>query len=456
MLKHAFLLYLLLTAGLAYPQLIFFVSNGFSTCLRVDFQNQITESEECARNVNTSLSYATIQQAVDAPETSDGHTIIICRGIHHENVVLNKTLKIIGEDKRLTVIDANFSGSPFYISADNAVIQNLTVKNSGKYFPSSGIFVDADSISVLDSIVTDCASGIYFYHSNSSNVYGTEVNQCIFGLWLDHASLNNKVVGCNVSLNSQYGMYAGVFSDDNVFTFNNVSSNLCGLGFSNASNNIVFNNNFMENSVQATCYSSINNWTYGNEGNFWKNHNLTDDDHDGVCNEPFFVNDDNVDTFPFAGPIYRFQETHSGRFVTVVSDLEIKEFDYLPPNNSIRLLVSGSSQNQSYGFCRLCIPHSLLEPDNLSIIIDSGETTVLNQNTLVHDNGTYRWIYFAFLFNEAETPHEILIIPEISSFMIYCIILACISIIILLSVSIIQRNGKLRNHTPATHVEGEK
>jgi len=393
---------------------------------------------------------------VNAPETSDGHTIIVCRGTYHENVILNKSLKIIGEDNRLTVIDANFSGSPFYISADYATIQNLTIKNSGKYFPSSGIFVDADNISVLDSLVTDCASGIYFYHSNSSNVCETEVKQCIFGLWLDHTSLNNKIVGCNVSLNSQYGIYAGVFSNDNLFTFNNVSSNLCGFGFSHASNNIVFNNNFLENSIHATCYSSINNWTYGNEGNFWKSHNLTDDDHDGVCNDPFFVNADNVDTCPFAGPVYRFRETYSGRFVTVVSDLEIKEFDCLPPNNSIRLLVSNSSSNQPYGFCRVCIPHSLLETDNLLIIIDSGETTVLNQNTFLHDNGTHRWIYFAFLFNEAETSHEIFIIPEISSLIIYGIILACISIIILVSVSIIWRSGKTRNHMSDTQVEGKK
>ncbi|NWG10797.1 right-handed parallel beta-helix repeat-containing protein [Candidatus Bathyarchaeota archaeon] len=382
-------------------------------------------------NVNTSLSYATIQQAVDASETSNGHTIMIGKGTYCENILLNKSLKIIGEDNRLTVIDANFSGSPFIVSADYAAIQNLTIRNSGKYYPNSGIFVDADNISVLDSIITNCTAGVYFYHSNSSKVYNTEVKQCLYGLWLDHSSLNNKIVGCNISLNTYYGIYAGVFSNDNFFAFNNLSSNLYGFGFSHTSNNIVYNNNFFENSVHATCYSSINNWTYGKEGNFWDSHSLTDNNHDGVCDDPFFVNADNVDVYPLAGPICSFQESDLGCFITVVSDSEIREFECLSLNSSIRLLVSNSSLNQAIGFCRVCIPHSLLDVDNLSVTIDWGETIVLYQNTSLYDNGTHRWIYFAFLFNEAKTSHEIFIIPEISSLAVYAIILGCASIILI-------------------------
>jgi hypothetical protein len=51
---------------------------------------------------------------------------------------------------------------------------------------------------------------------------------------------------------------------------------------------------------------------------------------------------------------------------------------------------------------------------NISVIIDDGDTVVLYPNYTLYDNGTHRWIYFAY-----ELPtREIVIVPEFPSVII--------------------------------------
>jgi hypothetical protein len=52
--------------------------------------------------------------------------------------------------------------------------------------------------------------------------------------------------------------------------------------------------------------------------------------------------------------------------------------------------------------------------DGLSVILDGGNTSVLYPNYNVYDNGTHRWIYFAY----EHSTREIDITPEFPSFLI--------------------------------------
>jgi len=65
--------------------------------------------------------------------------------------------------------------------------------------------------------------------------------------------------------------------------------------------------------------------------------------------------------------------------------------------------------DETYGFCRMCIPHILIEPE-IAVIIDDGLTDVLYPNFTIRDDGFCRWISFAYQHSK----HEILIIPEFS------------------------------------------
>jgi len=46
-------------------------------------------------NFDTGLNYSTIQEAINAPETLNGHTIFAEKGMYYEHVVVNKTLSLL-------------------------------------------------------------------------------------------------------------------------------------------------------------------------------------------------------------------------------------------------------------------------------------------------------------------------------------------------------------------------
>lgn len=80
-------------------------------------------------NADTGLGYSTIQEAINAPETKDRHTITVGSGIYYEHVVLDKELSLLGETKDETIIDGNGKGVILHVKAENVVIKNLTIQN---------------------------------------------------------------------------------------------------------------------------------------------------------------------------------------------------------------------------------------------------------------------------------------------------------------------------------------
>ena len=100
--------------------------------------------------------------------------------------------------------------------------------------------------------------------------------------------------------------------------------------------------------------------------------------------------------------------TTLGSEVYVISNSTIENFQFFTSNNSITILVSRSSMAQAYGFCRIRIPH---------IVIDEPYTVIINgakpiySNYSLQDDGRNRWIYFTYEHSSL----EIVLIPEFPS-----------------------------------------
>src|SRR5205085_10852531 len=80
-------------------------------------------------NINTGLSYCTIQAAVSAAPTLNGHTITVDPGTYNEQVIVNKslTIKASGVVKPEVNYTGVVSGKPtlFDITANNVSIENI-------------------------------------------------------------------------------------------------------------------------------------------------------------------------------------------------------------------------------------------------------------------------------------------------------------------------------------------
>jgi parallel beta-helix repeat protein len=197
-----------------------------------------------ARNVETGSSYATIQEAINADATLNGHTIHVEAGIYHENVVVNKSLSLIGENRLNTVIDANASGNVVQITADHVNVTGFTMQNS---MPGlSGVYIyHSNEANVSQNILTNDHNGIHIYGSNNSNIVDNDVFGNQFGIHL-YGSGNNNLSGNNV-YNNMNGIHLDI-SDNNTLFGNKVWSNTGnGIYLYESAGNTVSGNNVFSN-----------------------------------------------------------------------------------------------------------------------------------------------------------------------------------------------------------------
>lgn len=136
------------------------------------------------KNVNTSLEYCKIQEAIDATETVNGHVIEVSSGTYDEQVLVNKgiTVKGVGPTKPIIDYTGTVSGKPtlFDIPVDNVTIENLNFKvdlsklRSAIIASGSGI----DNITVKSNLIEPygTAAGSYGDRNAVSINYGGTTN----------------------------------------------------------------------------------------------------------------------------------------------------------------------------------------------------------------------------------------------------------------------------------------
>ena len=206
-------------------------------------------------------SYPTIGAAVSA--AASGSTIIVCPGTYREDVLVPKTLAIVGLGH--PVIDATGQDNGFNVTASGSRIQGFTVKNA----IGEGILVGSEtphSAPVSDVTV----NGNTVKHNDQGNPNGAQLTtssypQCIAangipgdcgeGIHLVNA-FDSTVVG-NTSTGNSGGI---LLSDDtgpthgNLIEFNNVFDNLFDCGITVAGHNLaafggVYDNKILSNRV---------------------------------------------------------------------------------------------------------------------------------------------------------------------------------------------------------------
>ena len=97
-----------------------------------------------------------------------------------------------------------------------------------------------------------------------------------------------------------------------------------------------------------------------------------------------------TDRYPLSGMFSSF--TQSGQTFNVISNSTIENFQYHEADNTITLQVS----TESFGFCRIAIPHTAMNINSISVAINDGQISALNPNYQLYDDGNQRWIYFAY------------------------------------------------------------
>jgi len=155
-------------------------------------------------NINTGLGYATIQEAINAEETLNGHTIYVDAGIFTENIHVYKHLNLIGAGFEVTIVEFD-AGSPynpiFNVTADYVTISGFTITSPTT---GTGILIrDANHVTVTNNLLLELSYGIEVQSSANyinvswnrlvENAYGILFSQQ-FPLYSYNTVANNAIV----------------------------------------------------------------------------------------------------------------------------------------------------------------------------------------------------------------------------------------------------------------------
>jgi len=96
--------------------------------------------------------------------------VFVLNGIYNENVVVDKPILLLGESKENTIIDGGYQEFVFKITADNAVVENITIKNSGGYLENAGILVESDNCKIKNCMIKRNRNGLLLKNTQGNRI----------------------------------------------------------------------------------------------------------------------------------------------------------------------------------------------------------------------------------------------------------------------------------------------
>ena len=196
-----------------------------------------------SRTVVVPDDYGSVQEAVD--NAVDGDVVLVKRGTYNGSVAINNRITLMGEDKKGTIIQGDWSlnGTVVLVEHDDVVVEKLTLKAAYDAGPHG--------------------RGVHLFQVKGCNVSGCDFVSYT-GVWLYGASGNivedNEIDGTKATMPPVVGIKLQ-YSDDNRIVENNVIEYMYGVGISleSSDGNILAENELLNN------YNGI--WVKGSNNN---------------------------------------------------------------------------------------------------------------------------------------------------------------------------------------------
>jgi nitrous oxidase accessory protein len=192
-------------------------------------------------------NYTTIQSAVDA--ASNGDTVYVYAGTYNENIIVDKSITLMGEDRDVTMIKGNNLNATVEITAESINLRGFTIKNDGS---QDGVYTSTSAHNFTDNIFTITSRGIHLYYSSENTITSNLFyNNTHSGVYMD-VGQNNTIsenefynntdealylTGCGTSYiernmihNNGKGIHA-LEANGNIIRNNVIESNTYGIHF---------------------------------------------------------------------------------------------------------------------------------------------------------------------------------------------------------------------------------
>lgn len=302
--------------------------------------------------------YSTITEAVS--NASPGDMVFVKNGVYHENVWIDKSLLVRGENYENTLVigEGNLnSGNVFTLAANSVTIEGFTIRSlsySTAKQHANGINIKGDNCTIRENNILNnfwgvlCAiqsytlitennitgnhkEGIRFYGGSWNAISGNFIaGNKASGIAIEGYSnvisgntIKNNTRG--IGLGSSYSVvFANEISDhsesdmyfvgsNNTIAANSMSDSEWGIYFppyfAAPNSNKFFHNNFINinQNVYVSSVYNINYWDDGEKGNYWSNYateypDSWEVDNSGTRDTPYAICANNIDNHPLIGP----------------------------------------------------------------------------------------------------------------------------------------------------------
>jgi len=425
--------------------------------------------------------YDSIQEAIN--NARDGQTIYVRSGVYYERLVINKTLRIIGESRETTIIQGNggvlvkifsnnvtFSG--FWLRDGETAIYFNGVKNcqitDNKFVNFSRYAIYTGGVAIYGVNCNNLTiTGNFFTEIDYFNILLTSASNCyianntfISTRRMSHAIQLIKSHHCIIEWNKirksekpstvvEGGI--GISSSRNIIVrYNDIRDNdWYGISIRNSNETIVVGNNITKQKIRTGlilsrrivgaiiyCNNFIGNnedivfegeeeknvsWNYLGLGNYWDRYEGKDNNYDGIGDTPYAAEGQN-DTCPLMGLYHPFK-LPDGNIIDVISNSTITEFNY---TSSERITLKVRGEPESGGFCLIRIPY-IIQKSLLNVTVNG--KTPLKVNVHVNETGNFSLLYILYLHELSEDRIEI-IIPEHSPLLLTSLAILALPLIL--------------------------
>jgi parallel beta-helix repeat protein len=302
---------------------------------------------EIRRCIEIPEDFPTIQEGIDA--ASPGDIVYVGKNrVYFENLVIKKTLWLIGEDMNTTVIDGRFVESEgrelngiSIVQSNNVTISGFTINCSAA--GGARVYVDGSSNTVSNNIIMfSLGDGVRMVGADNTvanNIVESNLNWGI-RVYGSNTTIQNNIVksndgggiyvdgpNCNITdnvidSNPECGIRLIAGTAYNVVRNNTLRNNAVGLRCdAYTRDNLIYQNRFVNNTIQAMDFGP-NKWDDGypykpkeqkGGGNYWSDFISIDmytgvsqdnpgssywPNPDGICDTPYNISSNIQDHYP--------------------------------------------------------------------------------------------------------------------------------------------------------------
>ena len=212
--------------------------------------------------------YQYIQDGIN--HAGNGDTVHIYSGTYFENVIVDKSIILVGENRNNTIIDGQNKGNAIYVEVYSVSIENLTIRNGTNgvaFYPSAHTL--SYNFIISHNIIINNYYGVDSETTEHVNITGNIIVENNYGIVF--CDVQNSVIRYNHILsNKKIGIlctwvaYRGSYS--NSIYYNTIQKNTMGIFLESSPRNKIICNNFYQNIVDASFQSSnLNDWNH----NYW-------------------------------------------------------------------------------------------------------------------------------------------------------------------------------------------